>query len=70
MTAVRPPSKCLVCQVNRVAWTKPRMDFCYTCVPGGPIVAPRMIARQLTSRARYASRAPIGMINAIADRLS
>lgn len=36
----RPPPKCNVCQVNRVAWTKPRMDFCYTCLPGGPFTPP------------------------------
>ncbi|MFE4370571.1 hypothetical protein ACFRMN_20465 [Streptomyces sp. NPDC056835] len=35
-----PPPKCAVCQVNRVAWTKPRMDFCYECLPGGPITPP------------------------------
>ncbi|WP_411076585.1 hypothetical protein [Streptomyces sp. cmx-4-7] len=35
-----PPPKCAVCQVNRVAWTKPRMDFCYGCLPGGPITPP------------------------------
>lgn len=36
----RPPSQCIVCQVNRVAWTKPRMNFCYACVPGGPVTPP------------------------------
>ncbi|MGQ4435347.1 MULTISPECIES: hypothetical protein [unclassified Streptomyces] len=35
-----PPGKCAVCQVNRVAWTKPRMDFCYDCLPGGPFTPP------------------------------
>ena len=38
--AERPPSKCVTCQVNRVAWTKPRVDFCYSCLPGGPFPAP------------------------------
>lgn len=40
MTAERPPRKCIKCQVNRVAWTKPRVDFCYECLPGGPFTAP------------------------------
>lgn len=38
MTA--PPTKCMVCQVNRIAWTKPRMEFCYECLPGGPFTPP------------------------------
>lgn len=37
----RPPAKCFACQVNRVAWTKPRVDFCYQCLPGGPLRPPR-----------------------------
>ncbi len=40
MTEAPPPAKCIVCQVNRVAWTKPRVDFCYDCLPGGPVIAP------------------------------
>ncbi|WP_219819031.1 MULTISPECIES: hypothetical protein [unclassified Streptomyces] len=35
-----PPGKCTVCLVNRVAWTRPRMDFCYSCLPGGPFTPP------------------------------
>ncbi|MFC9677890.1 hypothetical protein [Streptomyces sp. NPDC056949] len=35
-----PPPRCNACQVNRVAWTKPRVDFCYDCLPGGPFPAP------------------------------
>ena len=36
----RPPAKCNGCQVNRVAWVKPRVDYCYQCLPGGPFEAP------------------------------
>ena len=36
----RPPPKCHRCQVNRVAWVKPRVDYCYDCLPGGPFPAP------------------------------
>ena len=35
-----PPAWCVVCRANRVAWTKPRVDFCYDCLPGGPVTAP------------------------------
>lgn len=38
--AVRPPPKCHACQVNRVAWVKPRVDYCYRCLPGGPFTPP------------------------------
>lgn len=40
ITRERPPAKCYACQVNRVAWTRPRVDFCYECLPGGPLTAP------------------------------
>lgn len=36
----RPPAKCTACQVNRVAWVKPRVDYCYECLPGGPFTPP------------------------------
>ena len=36
----RPPARCNGCQVNRVAWVRPRVDFCYECLPGGPFSAP------------------------------
>lgn len=36
----RPPPRCITCQSNRVAWVKPRVDFCYDCLPGGPFPAP------------------------------
>ncbi|WP_327660458.1 MULTISPECIES: hypothetical protein [unclassified Streptomyces] len=38
--STQPPGKCTVCHVNRVGWTKPRMDFCYNCLPGGPFIPP------------------------------
>jgi hypothetical protein len=33
-------AKCNACGVDRVAWTRPRVDFCYRCLPGGPFPAP------------------------------
>ena len=36
----RPPARCIGCQVNRVAWVKPRVDYCYQCLPGGPFTPP------------------------------
>lgn len=36
----RPPARCFACQVNRVAWVKPRVDYCYDCLPGGPFTPP------------------------------
>ncbi|WP_420121312.1 hypothetical protein [Nakamurella sp.] len=35
-----PPATCVACQVNKVAWVKPRVDFCYRCLPGGPFTPP------------------------------
>lgn len=35
-----PPQKCYRCQLNRVAWVHPRVDYCYACLPGGPFTAP------------------------------
>ncbi len=37
----RPPRPCVVCKRNRVAWTLPRIDVCYDCLPGGPFTPPR-----------------------------
>lgn len=37
---LRPPANCSHCQANRVAWTRPRVDYCYACLPGGPFTAP------------------------------
>lgn len=50
--AERPPPKCVACQVNRVAWVHPRVDFCYSCLPGGPF--PEPACRRCGSR-RYFS---------------
>lgn len=36
----KPPAKCVACQEDRVAWTTPRVDFCYRCLPGGPLASP------------------------------
>ncbi len=36
----RPPARCNGCRVNRVAWVRPRVDFCYECLPGGPFTPP------------------------------
>jgi hypothetical protein len=36
----RPPPRCNACQVNKVAWVKPRVDLCYDCLPGGPFTPP------------------------------
>ncbi len=36
----RPPARCIACQVNRVAWVRPRVDYCYQCLPGGPFTPP------------------------------
>lgn len=37
---LRVPPKCNRCQANRVAWTSPRVDFCYQCLHGGPFTPP------------------------------
>ena len=37
---LRLPPRCNQCQANPVAWTSPRVDFCYECLPGGPFPAP------------------------------
>jgi hypothetical protein len=36
----KPPALCVACGVQRVAWTTPRVDYCYQCLPGGPFVPP------------------------------
>ena len=36
----RPPRTCFACGVNRAAWTWPRVEFCYDCMPGGPFIPP------------------------------
>ncbi len=35
-----PPRFCAACRTNRVAWTAPRVDYCYACLPGGPFTPP------------------------------
>ncbi|PWN04350.1 hypothetical protein DJ010_01520 [Nocardioides silvaticus] len=37
---LRVPPKCNACQDHRVAWTNPRVDLCYRCLPGGPFASP------------------------------
>lgn len=37
---LRPPEKCTGCGVARVAWVRPRVDYCYACLPGGPFTPP------------------------------
>lgn len=37
---LRVPPNCNRCQANRVAWSSPRVDYCYQCLPGGPFPPP------------------------------
>lgn len=37
---LRLPPMCGSCQARRVAWTRPRVDVCYDCLPGGPFTPP------------------------------
>lgn len=37
---LRLPPRCTRCQATPVAWTSPRVDFCYECLPGGPFPTP------------------------------
>ncbi len=37
---MKPPKPCPVCRSNPVAFTNPRVDFCYQCLPGGPFTPP------------------------------
>jgi hypothetical protein len=34
------PKPCLACGQRPVAWTRPRVDYCYPCLPGGPFEPP------------------------------
>jgi site-specific recombinase XerC len=45
----RPPARCIGCQDNRVAWVKPRVDYCYRCLPGGPFTPPSCRACRSTA---------------------
>lgn len=49
----RPPARCNACQVRRVAWVRPRVDFCYECLPGGPFTPPA--CRKCAAADRYFS---------------
>lgn len=37
---LRLPQLCSACGDRPAAWTKPRVDFCYECLPGGPLDPP------------------------------
>ncbi len=37
---ITPPRLCVSCHTARVAWTTPRVDCCYRCLPGGPVTPP------------------------------
>lgn len=39
--SLQPPRFCIKCREARVAWTVPRVDYCYACLPGGPFTPPR-----------------------------
>lgn len=43
MNDTLPPAWCVVCRATRVAWSKPRVDFCYDCLPGGPLTPPACV---------------------------
>lgn len=51
---LRVPPNCNRCQQNRVAWTNPRVDFCYQCLPGGPFTPPPCV--RCGSRTDYFSQ--------------
>jgi hypothetical protein len=34
------PARCFTCSIRPVAWTIPRVDYCYDCLPGGPFAPP------------------------------
>ena len=36
----RKPKPCISCRQRVVAWTRPRVDYCYMCLPGGPFTPP------------------------------
>jgi len=36
----KPPKPCNACRNRPVAWTTPRVDYCYECLPGGPFNPP------------------------------
>lgn len=40
MSGAKPPKPCIACRERPVAWTTPRVDYCYQCLPGGPFDPP------------------------------
>ncbi len=40
MSGGKPPKPCIACRQRRAAWTNPRVDYCYHCLPGGPFPPP------------------------------
>lgn len=34
------PKPCIACRQRPAAWTRPRVDYCYQCLPGGPFPPP------------------------------
>lgn len=34
------PKPCITCRQRPAAWTRPRVDYCYQCLPGGPFPPP------------------------------
>lgn len=51
---LRVPPNCNHCQDNRAAWTRPRVDVCYDCLPGGPFTPPPCV--QCGSQSDYFSQ--------------
>lgn len=39
-TRGKKPKLCVACRDSVVAWTTPRVDLCYRCLPGGPFQPP------------------------------
>ena len=39
-TGTNTPRACVACHQRVAAWTTPRVDYCYDCMPGGPFAPP------------------------------
>lgn len=56
-TGKNKPKRCAVCRVRVVAWSNPRVDYCYQCLPGGPFEPPPCVrcggTRQTTGYEYY-----------------
>lgn len=39
-TRTGKPKPCIACRQRPAAWTRPRVDYCYRCLPGGPFPPP------------------------------